>query len=289
MLGYQHIYHAGNFADVYKHALLVKVLSSMKSKHPSLFLLDTHAGRGLYDFESPEAQKTLEFHNGIHAVLKGKTADPLISDYLSLVEKYNTGGDVRNYPGSPKIAADILRKSDKLVFAELHPVEFESLQKNFRGIANINTIKKDGFQVMAEMLPPEERQGVVVIDPSYEMKTDYAQLPVSVNKAYKKWPRGVFFIWYPILSSQKHREMLTALRQSEARNILVGEIKLDSIPKEGFAMYGTGIAIVNPPIDKATAEDITRNIAKSLPMKAFSDVYWLDNQKINQDTGLVES
>lgn len=289
MLGYQHIYHAGNFADVYKHVLLVKLLTTLKSKHTSLFLLDTHAGRGLYDFDSPEAQKTLEFHNGIHAMLKSKDTDPLIHDYLSLVNQYNIAEEVKIYPGSPKIATDILRKSDHLIFSELHPVEFAHLEKNFKGSLHVKTVQKDGFQLMDELLPPQERNGVVVIDPSYEMKTDYSRLPASINKAYKKWPKGVFFIWYPILSSQKHREMLTALRQTSAKNILIGEIKLDSVPKEGFAMYGTGIAIVNPPFDKNVAEDITRYIAKSLPMKAFSDVYWLDNQKINSETGLIES
>ena len=132
MLGYQHIYHAGNFADVYKHALLVKVLAALKSKNSALFLLDTHAGRGVYDFTSAEAQKTQEFHNGIHGLLQTRADAALVKDYLALVAKYNTDADIRIYPGSPKIAVDMLRKTDRLVFSELHPVEHGALENNFK-------------------------------------------------------------------------------------------------------------------------------------------------------------
>lgn len=287
MLSYQHIYHAGNFADAHKHALLVKTLAALKLKSPQLFLIDTHAGRGLYDFRDPEAQRKQEFKNGIAGLLEKDAGTSPIADYLAEVKKLNPDGGTDMYPGSPLFAKNILRSSDRMVFAELHPSEFEKLRDNFKDVRNVTCEKKNGLALLLETTPPKEQKGIAVIDPPYEIKTDYTEVPRAVGNAVRKWPQGVFFIWYPILTGQPHLQLLTDLRKTAAKNTLVSEIKLDTMPKEGFAMYGTGIAIVNCPLAEQSASNLTQYIAKTLPQKAFADTYWLDNKAIDSETGLV--
>lgn len=277
MLSYQHIYHAGNFADVHKHALLVRVLAALKVKHPRLCIVDTHAGRGLYDLSSDEAQKTGESANGI-AKMRDLTGTP-VEDYLGLVRKYDGA-----YPGSAAIAKDMLRPGDRLVLAELHPGELAELQKSISG-HNVSIMKKDGLEVMAEALPPPERRGLAVIDPSYEIKTEYTDLPRKIHNVYKKWPQGVFFIWYPVLTAQPHLRMLTALRKTGISNILVSEMKMGKMPDEGFAMHGTGIAIINPPLPEQAVDAVSRFVADALGAK--QETYWLANRMIDPETGLI--
>ena len=317
MLSYQHAYHAGNFADAHKHALLIKVLQALKNKNQKLCVLDTHAGRGIYHFSSAEAQKKGEFNNGASALWPLRTSPSPISDYFSILEKHNpsgaqapdmvsgreasgaqapdmnlgreASGALETYPGSPMLARDILRDTDRLIFSELHPGEFQELQKTFSGMSNVETVQKNGFEVMMERMPPENRRGLVVIDPPYEIKTDYADVPRYLQKIYKKWTQGVYFLWYPLLASQSHMDMLIALRKTVVKDVLISEISLDKVPREGFAMYGSGIAIINPPVTESDVGDVTRFIAASLPAKARGDVFWLDNRHISQETGLLES
>jgi len=288
MLSYQHIYHAGNFADVHKHVLLVRTLMALKNKNPRLTVLDTHAGRGLYDFASPEALKTEEFRNGIAGLWERMDAPSPISDYLKLVGKYNPEGALAAYPGSPLIVRDLLRPTDQMIFAELHPGEFEALQAVFAGVKNADLVKADGFDVLAARMPPADRRGLVIIDPSYEIKTDYVQVPRHIHVAWKKWPKGTFFLWYPILDSAPHETMLLNLRKTTVRDILVSEVRMEKMPGEGFAMYGSGVAVVNPPLPETAVQEITHHVAAHLPAKATADVFWLDNMKINADTGELE-
>jgi 23S rRNA (adenine2030-N6)-methyltransferase len=286
MLSYQHIYHAGNFADVHKHTLLVKTLSALKNKSSSLCVLDTHAGRGMYDLSAPEAQKKEEFKNGILSLWNEETGP--LADYTQIVQKYNPHGKLESYPGSPCIIRDMLRPADSLILSELHPAEFTELEKTFEGVKNTLILKNDGFAIMNERMPPDERHGMIVIDPPYEIKTDYVRLPRQVEKTWKKWPQGVFFIWYPILTTQPHLDMLTALRRTTITDILISEIRLEEMPKEGFAMYGSGIAIINPPLPGPAFEETTHYIAKHLPAKASGNVFWLANKPIDPHTSLIE-
>ena len=175
MLSYQHIYHAGNFADVQKHALLVALLRHLQIKPGKLNFIDTHSGRGLYDLGSTEAQKTGEASNGI-IPLWPKRADittPVMRDYLAAVARHNPG-DLTVYPGTAKLVDDHLRPADKLTCAEMHPGEFEHLTHALSSRTEI--IKADGFEVAAKHLPAATERGAVLIDPSYEIKTEYADV-----------------------------------------------------------------------------------------------------------------
>jgi len=285
MLSYQHIYHAGNFADTQKHVLLAKTVAALKNKAPALFVLDTHAGRGLYDLNADEAQKTQEYQNGAPHLWQSN--DPAVQPWADIVRKYNDGDTLDVYPGSARIAKDIAGDAGRAILCELHPGEYAELEKTFTDARNVQVINKDGLTVLAERLPPQERAGIVIIDPSYELKTDYTAIPRALRSAVKKWPKGVFFVWYPILKGEPHRAMLTALRKSDVRNVLVSEIRLKQTPEQGFAMFGTGIAIINPPLPQAAYEASTQYVAAALPGEAAADVFFLDNKAINPETGEI--
>lgn len=284
MLSYQHIYHAGNFADVHKHAILVELLKALKAKNPKLAVLDTHAGRGTYDLKSEEAQKTSEYVSGAQHFWEN---DGLPDGLKEIVSGFNPDGDLNIWPGSSMIARKILRATDKLTCIERHPGEFEELQKTMSGASNVDLQQKDGFQSIVDFSPPPLRKGLVIIDPSYEIKTEYVQTAKQVHLAWKKWPQGVFLIWYPLLEARGHVQLLTQLRKSDVKDVIVSEVRLDKAPTEGYRMFGTGIAIVNPPWPINVLDDLTNHIADRMPQKAHGDTYWLDNQPINPETGTI--
>jgi len=284
MLSYQHIYHAGNFADVQKHAILVQLLKALKLKNAKMTVIDTHAGRGVYDLQSEEAQKTMEYeHGGRHFFDHGT----LPAGLKEIVAKMNPDGALETWPGSAKIVREMLRPGDKLICTELHPGEFGELQKTFDGAPNTELHKTDGFQALVDMVPPTDRKGLVIIDPSYEMKTEYDLLAKQLYQAWKKWPQGVFMIWYPILEARGYQRMLTALRNSRVKDVMVSEIRLDGPPSVTYRMSGTGVAIINPPWPEAALDQLTQEIANRMPIKAFGDVFWLDNMQIDPDTGTI--
>jgi 23S rRNA (adenine2030-N6)-methyltransferase len=290
VLSYQHIYHAGNFADVQKHAVLARLLQVLAQKPQKFCVMDTHAGRGLYDLTSPEAQKISEFENGIMPfwTVRAGRKTPL-SDYLTVVEDFNAGNELTRYPGSAKIAQHLMRKTDSLILIERHPGEFAELQNCFKDSKNVKIEQKDGFQCLIDKVPFAERRGLVLVDPSYEIKSEYTELPKHLRQAWKKWPQGQFMIWYPMLEAGLHRQMLAALRKSDIKDMLVSEIVLDTIPQESFGLYGSGLVIINPPFGFETAlHELTQYIAQHLPVKAAGKVYWLDNQKIDPETGMLE-
>lgn len=291
MLSYQHIYHAGNFADVQKHALLVKLLLFLKQKPQAMCVIDTHAGRGMYDLSSPEAEKTGEHLYGITPVwgaCHGKETP--LSDYLSMMDMTAEGADLKDYPGSATLISRMLRPTDAFIAVEKHPGEIEELKKNLPPRPKTKILASDGFDALVDFVPPAERRGLAFVDPSYEIKTEYALLPKKLQQAHKKWPQGIFMIWYPMLEAGLHRDMLLHIRKSSVTNILISDVKLDQTIDAAHRMCGSGVLIVNPPFGfEKTMEEITQAVARALPMKAFGDVYWLDNQKIDPDTGLLSA
>jgi 23S rRNA A2030 N6-methylase RlmJ len=158
-----------------------------------------------------------------------------------------------------------------------------------KGAAHVKVIKQNGFEVMSDTLPPPERRGLAIIDPPYEIKSDYADTPRYVHQVWKKWPQGTFFIWYPILTEQPHLALLTALRRTEIKDILVSEIRLNQMPKEGFAMYGAGVALINPPVSEPAVRGVTTHIATLLPHAPTADVFWLANRAIDPGTGMIST
>lgn len=285
MLSYQHIYHAGNFADVQKHSLLARVVRTLASKPLPMIVLDTHAGRGVYDLTSAEAEKNREYANGIsHFWDKRETFSPL-KTYLDIVAKFNPSGELKRYPGSSMIARALMKPNEDLICIERHPGEFEKLDAVMGKLPRTEVFHDDGLVTLVKMTPFPENRGLVIIDPSYEMKEDYEEVPRYIRQAYKKWPQGTYFLWYPIMDGEPHKKMLKALRESEIKDILISEIRLERAPEDHFRMYGSGIAIVRPPWPQETMGEITQYLTTEMPVKSSGKVFWLDNMKIDPDTG----
>lgn len=242
MLSYQHIFHAGNPADVHKHALLCAMLAYMTRKDKPLSYLESHAGRALYDLSSTEALKTGEAVAGISRLIEGFASDhPYLLALTKLREQH---GDTA-YAGSPLLAALLLRPNDKLHLAELHPQEYTALRDTMRPY-NAKCHKQDGFEMAHAICPPEPRRGVLLIDPSYEIKTDYDTIPGHITKLHRKWNVGVIALWYPILVSKAHIPMINALKTQNLPGVLHHEVTFPPA-REGHGMTGSGMFIVNAP------------------------------------------
>lgn len=280
MLSYQHIYHAGNFADVQKHALLIRVIQTLKDKADSVCLIDTHAGRGLYDLTSDEALKTGESANGVARLLSRENSPPVLAAYLQALNRH-----APLYPGSAALARDALRPQDQLIAAEMHPGEHKALSSALGAAPNLSLIREDGYGVLAQALPAREKRALAVIDPPYEVKTEYAALPRHVERAWRKAPKTSFFIWYPILSAGAHEPMLAALHQSGIPDILVSEVTLPHMPAQGFAMFGSGVILINPPVAERAVTDITAAAAEVVGGE--SQVFWLANRRLDPETQLL--
>ncbi|MFW2542123.1 23S rRNA (adenine(2030)-N(6))-methyltransferase RlmJ [Primorskyibacter sp. 2E107] len=251
MLSYQHAYHAGNLADVHKHALLAQALDYLTQKDKPLSYLETHAGRGLYDLSGAEAQKTGEAAQGISLVEQWFGADhPYRRALTAIREKHGPSA----YPGSPLIAQTLLRDTDHIHLAELHPQEHAALHYTLSAAENTKVYQKDGFELAQSLCPPDPRRGLILIDPSWEVKDDYATMPRFVGTLTKKWNVGIVMIWYPILTDPQHKPMIAAIRDMHP-DALIHEVAFPPARK-GHRMIGSGMAILNPPwglTDHATA------------------------------------
>lgn len=241
MLSYQHGYHAGNLADLHKHALLAVALDYLTRKDKPLSYMETHAGRGLYDLDGAEAQKTGEAAQGIgQAETQGWLHDghPLMAAISATRARHGAS----TYPGSPLIAAHFLRPQDSAHLAELHPTEHEAL-RHCAGFARLH--RQDGFQMAQAVCPPTPRRGLMLIDPSYEVKTDYQIIPHQIARITRKWNVGVIALWYPILKDARQQPMTEALRRDHPQ-ALSSEIRFPPA-RPGHGMVGSGMFILNPP------------------------------------------
>lgn len=255
MLSYQHIYHAGNLADVQKHALLCAMLDYMGQKAKPMSYLETHAGRGLYDLAADESVKTGEAAAGIGVAEAWFDADHPFRRALQAVR--NGFGD-QCYGGSPLLAAQLLRPGDKMHLAELHPREGDALE-DAMVMFDAKIHRRDGFEMAQAVCPPSPRRGLLLIDPSYEIKTDYDLIPKQIAKLHRKWNVGVIALWYPILKDQSHLPMLTALEFQNLPKVLRHEVRFTAA-REGHRMIGSGMFIVNAPYGvKSHADQLTQN------------------------------
>ncbi|RLJ41057.1 23S rRNA (adenine2030-N6)-methyltransferase [Litoreibacter meonggei] len=258
MLSYQHIYHAGNPADVHKHALLCAILSYMTRKDKPLSYLESHAGRALYDLSSAEALKTGEAAAGI-AALTGKISPD--HPYIKALEELREQHGDTAYAGSPMLAALSLRPTDKLHLAELHPQEYQALRDAMRP-HNAKCYKQDGFEMIQAVCPPEPRRGLLLIDPSYEVKSDYDLIPSQVAKLHRKWNVGVIALWYPILTSGAHSIMIQALKSQNLPDVLHHEVAFPPV-RDGHRMIGSGMFIVNAPYGLADEAETLSQLFES--------------------------
>jgi 23S rRNA (adenine2030-N6)-methyltransferase len=247
MLSYQHLYHAGNPADVHKHALLAFVLDYMAAKDKPLSYIETHAGRGLYDLAAPEALKTGEAAAGVVRLL-GRF--PAGHPYGRAVAAVRADAGPQAYPGSPLIAAALLRPADPMHLCELHPQEFAALRAAMpRGRARL--WQAEGMAQAIALTPPSPRRGLVLIDPSWEIKADYDSIPDRIAAIHRRWPVGVVMLWYPLLASAPHAPMLAALRAAHPA-AFVHEQRFPPV-RPGHRMEGSGLFVLNPPFGIETA------------------------------------
>ena len=241
MLSYQHAYHAGNLADLHKHALLAAALDYLTRKDKPLTYMETHAGRGLYHLNSAESARTGEAAAGIRRALAEGWLPP-DHPLLAALAATRTQHGADAYPGSPLIAAHFLRPGDRAHLAELHPAEHEALS---RIVTGARIYKQDGFAMARALCPPEPRRGMLLIDPSYEVKGDYAALPGFIAGIARKWNVGVIALWYPLLADARHRPMTNALAEAHP-GALTSEVRFPPA-REGHGMVGSGMFILNPP------------------------------------------
>jgi len=274
MLSYRHAYHAGNHADVIKHLTQALIFEALGKKDKPYCYIDTHAGGVHYDLNSAEARKTGEAIEGIHQVFD----HPLLpASYRQAIVDCNDKGQPEQYPGSPAIAQAFQREQDHIVLMELHNNEVANVKRQTRRWHNTVIHHRDGFEGLPAILPPTPKRGLVLIDPSYEIKTDYTKTAKAVKKAYQRWSTGIYAVWYPILIADRSRFLLDAIEQSGIKRILVAEILREAKSDEEFGMLGSGMLIINPPYQlDQKLEKILPALAKSmLGETAVADVKWL--------------
>lgn len=246
-LSYQHIYHAGNPADIQKQLWVLAVMSYLQKKDKPLFWCDTHAGRGLYDLNSSEAQKTQEFNIGIAKLYHETINHPLWHQLKSMIDSVNPSDESEIYPGSAMIAAMLLRPDDRMECYDLHPQEYKHLAASMRPFPNVTTRDISMEEGIFSCTPPKEKRGAVIIDPSYELKKEYQSIPKVVKRVMRKWPNATYMIWYPLLKAGRHEELKQTCLGIDP-DVLIDEWIFADHTKDGFrGMYGTGMAVFNAP------------------------------------------
>ena len=244
MLSYRHGYHAGNAADVLKHFILIYVLDYIKKKDKGFIFIDSHAGAGKYLISDPYMQKNKEYLQGIEKILQLKNDNIFLKKYLDLVKSINFNSDLKIYPGSCFLAAKSLRPNDNLYFFELHPKEFLNLKKNFENDSRVIIENRDSYQRLKKLLPPKEKRAVILIDPSYELKDEYEKVLKMLSDCYKKFPLGVYIIWYPVLKSKKSEKFIFNVLKKKYKNLSHVEMITDN---SNNGMQGSGLFILNCP------------------------------------------
>jgi 23S rRNA (adenine2030-N6)-methyltransferase len=248
MLSYRHAFHAGNHADVLKHLILLQIAEYMGEKPAPYWIIDTHAGAGRYALESAHASKLGEYRDGVGRLWDKKGLPPAAVDYLEFVKMLNPDGQLRHYPGSPWLASQMLRESDRLRLYELHSTDVKLLQECFQGAGRQVTITAgDGFAGLKAILPPPTRRALVLIDPSYETRDDYANVVKGLQEALKRFATGTYALWYPMLSKLESRKLPEKLKNLGAANWLHVTLEVGAPSKDGFGMNGSGMFIINPP------------------------------------------
>jgi len=248
-MNYRHAYHAGNFADVMKHAALARIVEYLKQKDKAFRVIDTHAGLGVYDLSSAEAQKTGEWRGGIGRLLEATLpagAQALLAPYLDAARAANPGGGMRRYPGSPAIVRHLLRPQDRLTAIELHPADAAALKARFAGDFQTRVIELDGWLALGAHLPPKEKRGLVLVDPPFEDAGEFDRLAEGLKKAWRRWPGGIYALWYPI----KDRKAVEAFRRELAGAGIpkILDLSLEvRAPSAEPRFDGSGLVVVNPP------------------------------------------
>lgn len=248
-MNYRHSYHAGNFADVFKHALLALMLDYLKRKEGGFRYIDTHAGPGLIDLAGDEASRTGEWRDGIarlaQADLDARLQDLLAPYFAGLGGKPNSEKPFI-YAGSPCLAQNLLRPQDRLTLCELHPEDARRLERNIGRDNRVRLLQENGYRALKGLLPPPERRGLVLIDPPFESRDEFEAMEQALVTAWKKWPTGIYALWYPVKEIRPVAQFIERLAARNIPRILRLEIAVDLMRTDG-PLAATGLVIVNPP------------------------------------------
>jgi 23S rRNA (adenine2030-N6)-methyltransferase len=248
-MNYRHEFHAGNFADVFKHAVLSRILYHLHGKPAAFRVIDTHAGAGLYDLTSNAATRGGEWHDGIEKLLSAELpADvaALLAPYFDVIGALNKQGRLRLYPGSPTLIQALLRPQDRLIACELEPKAYVSLARNLRGDSRIKTLEIDGWKALNAYVPPKERRGLVLVDPPFEADSDFSSLASGLDAAHRKWATGIYALWYPVKGRREADLLAKRIRRLRLPKVLRAEI-LIAPPRDPARLGGSGMILVNPP------------------------------------------
>lgn len=277
MLAYRHLFHAGGFTDVFKHALLVRLMLHLNKKDKPYFYLDTHAGIGLYDLHHDWAQKNKEFEGGIAKVLDAQRPPEELAPYLQSVRAENTFRSLRYYPGSPALARRFLRKGDRMVLSELGREDCRALAHHFDGDRQVHVHNMDAYQALKAFLPPPERRGLVLIDSSFDRAQEFKRLAEALAEGHRRWDTGIFALWYPLMAWQDIESFERRVVATGIRKVLCLELSL--FPEHwAESLRGCAMLVVNPPWGlEGEAKKILPWVHATLARKGQGgwDVRWL--------------
>jgi len=254
VLSYRHAFHAGNHADVLKHIVWIEILDYLRKKDKAFYVHDTHAGAGAYVINSDMMQKKQEYLSGIAALYDYAGPCDEIKRYVALIRCFNEANALTSYPGSPLISQAMLREQDRMCVTDLHGTDIPLLRQALGRDRRIKVKQMDAYEGLLSMLPPKEKRGAILIDPSYEIKNEYTILPQKVGHALTKFPNGVFAIWYPVLRRSDTENFIRRLdailrSKNQANPLSALRIELNIAPdrEDGFGMVGSGMYVINPP------------------------------------------
>jgi len=261
-MNYRHAFHAGNFADVHKHAVLARILVHLRAKPAAFRVIDSHAGAGRYDLAGEQPTRGGEWRDGIGRLFQTQAAErspnppaphaesseaaALLAPYLDAVVALNPGGALRIYPGSPLIVQSLLRRQDRLIACEIEPGAAASLEAALRGDRRAKVLRIDGWTAVNAYVPPRERRGLVLVDPSFEDAADFTRLTGALAAAHRKWPTGIYMLWYPITDRSAPDALARRLQRLGVARILRCEMML-APPRPAAGLTGSGLILVNPP------------------------------------------
>ena len=253
-MNYRHAFHAGGFADVIKHIVLVRMLTYLQDKPAPFRVIDTHAGAGVYDLAGDEARRSGEWLTGIARIMQARFSEktlPLITPYLDIVRAFNPGRELKAYPGSPLIARALLRPQDRLTACEVEPKARKRLIDALRRDTQARVVDLDGWLALPAFVPPNERRGLVLIDPPYEAKDEFERLAEGFAEAYAKWPTGSYLLWYPVKSRRATDNLARDVAGAVGASKPAGKclrLEFSAAPQTaGTALVSAGLLIVNPP------------------------------------------
>jgi 23S rRNA (adenine2030-N6)-methyltransferase len=246
MLSYRHSFHAGNFADVLKHIILIKILEHLKKKDKPFCCIDTHAGPGEYALDEGYALKNREFENGIGKLWQRDDLPDSLANYVNFIKKFNNTDELIRYPGSPLIIKQFLRNNDRLFLYELHSTEIELLNLAVTRDRRVKVFHADGLKNVLGLLPPNEHRGMILIDPSYEIKSDYNLVIETLIQMHKRFATGIYALWYPVVERSRNKQLEKAIKNSGIKNVQLFELGIKTDTHE-HGMTASGMIVVNPP------------------------------------------